>query len=102
MSELAAALKLAEEQKNVEIAKARAGLEAALSIEKSKANDLGRRAQDYLQELTSLRERNHKLETEMAKVSRIGKKEEMGFAEEARLWPGIWVGDKLPRNGDYL
>jgi hypothetical protein len=38
----------------------------------------------------------------MAKVARVGKKEEMDFAEEARSWPGIWVGEKLPRNGDYL
>jgi hypothetical protein len=38
----------------------------------------------------------------MAKVSRIGKKEELDFAEEAHSWPGIWVGEKLPRNGDYL
>ena len=38
----------------------------------------------------------------MAKVARIGKKEEKDFAEEARSWPGIWVGEKLPRNGDYL
>jgi len=100
MSELAAAQKLAEEQKNAEAARARAELEAALSSEKAKANDLDRKATDYLREITSLRDRNHKLESEMAKVSRIGKKEEMDFAEEARLWPGIWVGDKLPRNGD--
>ena len=38
----------------------------------------------------------------MAKVARVGKKEEMEFADEARSWPGIWVGEKLPRNGDYL
>ena len=99
-SQLAADKKLSEEQKNAEAARARAELEAALSSEKAKANDLDRKATDYLREITSLRDRNHKLESEMAKVSRIGKKEEMDFAEEARLWPGIWVGDKLPRNGD--
>jgi hypothetical protein len=38
----------------------------------------------------------------MAKVARVGKREELDFAEEARSWPGIWVGGKLPRNGDYL
>jgi len=38
----------------------------------------------------------------MAKVARVGKKEEMDFAEEVRSWPGIWIGEKLPRNGDYL
>jgi hypothetical protein len=26
----------------------------------------------------------------------------MDFADEARSWPGVWVGEKLPRNGDYL
>src|SRR5207249_6146659 len=28
--------------------------------------------------------------------------EEMDFAEEARSWPGVWVGEKLSRNGDFL
>src|SRR5579863_1914781 len=101
-SQLAADKKLAEEQKNVEIAKARAALEAALSIEKSKANDLDRKATDYLRELTSLRERNHKLESEMAKVARVGRKEEIDFADEARSWKGVVLGEKLSRNGDYL
>src|SRR5579863_8315709 len=54
MSELAAAQKLAEEQKNAEAARARAELEAALSSEKAKANDLDRKATDYLREITSL------------------------------------------------
>ena len=38
----------------------------------------------------------------MAKVAQVGKKEELDFAEEAHSWPGVWVGEKLPRNGDYL
>ena len=38
----------------------------------------------------------------MAKVARVGRKEEIDFVSEARLWPGIWVGEKLPRNGDYI
>ena len=38
----------------------------------------------------------------MAKVARIGKREEIDFAEEARTWPGICVSEKLPKNGDYL
>jgi hypothetical protein len=80
----------------------RAELEAALSSEKAKANDLSRQTKDYLQEITNLRDRNQELETEMAKVSRVGKKEEIDFADEARSWAGIWVGEKLPRNGDYL
>jgi hypothetical protein len=38
----------------------------------------------------------------MSKVARVGKKEELDFAEEAHSWPGIWVGEKLPRNGDFF
>ena len=102
IAELEAAQRLAGEQKKAEVAKARAELEGALSGEKAKANDLARQGKDYLQEIGSLRERNQELETEMAKVARVGKKEEMDFAEEARSWPGVWVGEKLSRNGDFL
>jgi myosin heavy subunit len=102
IAELEAAQKLAEEQKKAEVAKARAELEAALSGEKAKANDLSRQAKDYFQEISCLRDRNKQLEAEMAKVARVGKKEELDFAEEAHSWPGIWVGEKLPRNGDFL
>ena len=102
IAELEAAQKLAEEQKKAAVAKAHAELEAALSGEKARANDLARQGKDYLQEIGGLRERNRGLEAEMAKVSRVGKREEIDFAEEARSWPGIWLGEKLPRNGDYL
>jgi DNA repair exonuclease SbcCD ATPase subunit len=64
--------------------------------------DLTRRVEDWLRELAELRERNHQLETEMAKVARIGKREEISFAEEARTWVGIVVSEKLPKNGDYV
>jgi multidrug efflux pump subunit AcrA (membrane-fusion protein) len=102
IAELEATQKLAEEQKKAEVAKARAELEAALSSEKARANDLSRQAKDYFQEISCLRDRNKQLEAEMAKVARVGEKEELDFAEEAHSWPGIWVGEKLPRNGDYL
>jgi len=102
IAELEAAQKLAEEQKKADVAKVRAELESALTGEKAKANDLSRQGQDYLQELTNLRERNKELEAEMAKVARVGKREELDFADEVRLWPGIWIGEKLPRNGDFL
>jgi hypothetical protein len=102
IAELEAAQRLAEEQKKAEVATARAELEAALSSEKARANDLSRQGRDYLHEISNLRERNQELESEMAKVARIGKKEELDFADEARSWPGIWIGEKLPRNGDYL
>jgi DNA repair exonuclease SbcCD ATPase subunit len=102
IAELEAAERLADEQRHAEVAKARAELEAALSDEKARANDLARQGKDYLQEIGGLRERNRELEAEMAKVARVGKREEIDFAEEARSWPGIWLGEKLPRNGDYL
>jgi hypothetical protein len=38
----------------------------------------------------------------MSKVARIGKREEINFAEEARTWLGVHVSDKLPTNGDYI
>jgi len=100
IAELEAAQRLAEEHKKAEVARARAEMEAALSGEKARANDLARQGKDYLQEISGLRERNRELEAEMAKVARVGKREEMDFAEEARSWPGIWVGEKLPRSGD--
>jgi hypothetical protein len=45
---------------------------------------------------------NHELETQMAKVARVGKKEELDFAEEARSWAGICISEKLPKNGDFI
>jgi hypothetical protein len=38
----------------------------------------------------------------MAKVARVGKREEMDFSEEARTWAGVWISDKLSRNGDFI
>src|ERR1039458_6995713 len=38
----------------------------------------------------------------MAKVARVGRLEEVSFADEARTWAGICVSDKLPRNGDFI
>ena len=38
----------------------------------------------------------------MAKVARVGKREELDFADEARSWAGICVSEKLPKNGDYI
>jgi hypothetical protein len=61
-----------------------------------------RSADDCLREVAELRERNHQLETEMAKVARVGKREEISFEEEARTWAGIVVSEKLPRNGDFI
>ena len=69
IAELEAAQRLAEEQKKTEVARTRAELEAALSGEKARANDLSRQGEDYLQEITGLRDRNKQLEAEMSKVS---------------------------------
>jgi len=102
IAKLEAAQKLAEEEKKAEVAGVRAELEVAFSNDKAKADDLARQSKDYLQEIVILRDRNEELESEMAKVARVGKREEIDFAEEVRSWPGIWIGEKLPRNGDYL
>jgi hypothetical protein len=85
-----------------EIQRVRLGLEDKLRFEQSQKEHLNRRIEDYFREISQLRERNQQLETEMAKVARIGKREEMDFAEEARTWPGMCVSEKLPKNGDYL
>ncbi|MGO9087615.1 MAG: hypothetical protein ACLQBK_20550 [Candidatus Sulfotelmatobacter sp.] len=68
----------------------------------SDRDDLTRRVEDCLREVAQVRERNHQLETEMAKVARVGKREEISFEEEARTWAGIAVSEKLPKNGDYV
>jgi hypothetical protein len=61
-----------------------------------------RKVEDSLREVAELRERNHELEAQMSKIARVGKKEELDFAEEARTWAGISVSEKLPRNGDFI
>ena len=67
----------------------------------SDRDDLTRRVEDCLREVAELRERNHQLESEMAKVARVGKREELDFAEEARTWAGIMI-ERLPKNGDFV
>ncbi|MGO9083838.1 MAG: hypothetical protein ACLQBK_01295 [Candidatus Sulfotelmatobacter sp.] len=63
---------------------------------------LSHRVEDYLREVGQLRERNQELEGQMERVSRIGKREEMDFADEARTWAGICVSEKLAKNGDFI
>jgi hypothetical protein len=75
------------------------------SIEQQKSHEIdhaNRRVEDSLREVAELRERNHRLESEMSKIARVGKKEELDFAEEARTWAGICISEKLPRNGDFI
>jgi len=102
LKELESAAKVSGEQKTLEIQRVRAELEQKLRSEQSQKNDLNRRVEDFFREVTQLRERNQELESEMSKVARVGKREEMDFAEEARTWPGICVSEKLPKNGDYI
>jgi hypothetical protein len=80
----------------------RAELETKLRSGESQREDLNRRVEDYFREITQLRERNQELESEMAKVARVGKLEEVSFADEARTWAGISVSEKLPKNGDFI
>ena len=51
---------------------------------------------------SKLKERESQLEKEMAKVARVGKKEEIDFAEDVSSWPGIWIGTNSSAHGDYL
>src|ERR1700756_2262905 len=74
----------------------------ALRSEQSERDDLTRRVEACLRELAQLRERNQELEGEMSKAARIGKREELTFEEEVRTWAGVWISDKLPRNGDFI
>jgi len=73
-----------------------------LRLANSERETLSRRVEDCLRELGQVRERNQELEGELSKAARIGKREEMTFEEEVRTWAGVWISDKLPRNGDYI
>jgi len=73
-----------------------------LRTAESERVSLTRRIEDCLREVAELRERNQQLQAEMAKVARVGKREEMDFADEVRTWAGVWISDKLPRNGDFV
>lgn len=55
-----------------------------------------------MREVAELRERNQELEIELSKVARVGRREELDFADEARTWPGICTSEKLARNGDFV
>jgi predicted nuclease with TOPRIM domain len=100
--ELESAAKLSEQHNVLNVQRVRAELEGRLRSEQSQKEDLNRRVEGYFTEINQLRERNRQLEAEMAKVARVGKLEEIDFAEEARSWPGIHISEKLSRNGDYI
>ena len=102
IKELESAAKVSEQQNTLNVQRVRAELEGRLRSEQSQKEDLNRRVEGYFTEINQLRERNQQLEAEMAKVARVGKREEIDFAEEARTWPGIHVSEKLSLNGDYV
>ena len=102
LKEFESAARVADERKALDVQRVRAELETKLRSGESQREDLNRRVEDYFREITQLRERNQELETEMAKVARVGKLEEVSFADEARTWAGISVSEKLPKNGDFI
>jgi hypothetical protein len=100
--ELESAARVAEELHALDVQLGHADSEAKLLTAQSQKEDLSRRVEDCLREVAELRERNQELEAEMSKVARVGKREEMDFAEEARTWAGVWISNKLSRNGDFI
>ena len=83
-------------------AEIRESLSGELRLALSEKDSLSRRVEDSLREIVQLREKNQLLEGEMSKVARVGKREEVDFAEEVKTWAGVWISDKLPRNGDFV
>jgi hypothetical protein len=80
-------------------------LHAFRTAEQQQAHEIqnaNRRVEDSLREVSILQEKNHELESQMMKIARVGKREEMDFADEVRTWAGIHISDKLPRNGDFI
>ena len=73
-----------------------------LRTAQSERDAIAHRVEDCLRQVAQLQEKNQQLEAELSKVARIGKREEIDFAEEARTWAGICVSEKLPKNGDFI
>ena len=93
IQELQAEKRYFEQGKIVELEKLKSQLEPQIASERSKSVDLSRKVNDHFGEISDLRSKNAALEAELAKVARIGKREEINFAEEAQSWPGIWLSD---------
>ncbi len=102
IKDLQAAQKVSEQQRLLEVERVKAELENRLQAERTKCADLNRNVQDYLLEITELRDTNSTLKAEMSKIVRVGRREEVDFAEEVGSWPGIWVSEKLKKYGDYI
>jgi len=99
---LRARLAAKDQFQNVELQRLQLESDTKIRAEQAAKDDLNRRVQDAFREVNELRHRNQALEVEMSKVARIGKREELDFAQEAQTWPGVAVSEKLPRNGDYI
>jgi hypothetical protein len=102
ISDLAAKTELFEQQKAVELQKLKAEFQGQITAKQSENSDLTRTSTDHLREISDLRTKNQMLELAMSKVARVGRKEEIDFAEEAQTWPGIWLSEKLKKYGDYI
>jgi phage host-nuclease inhibitor protein Gam len=102
IKELESAARVAEELHALDVQLGHADSEARLLTAQSQKEDLSRRVEDCLREVAELRKRNQELETEMSKVARVGRLEELSFADEARTWAGVCVSEKLARNGDFI
>jgi hypothetical protein len=82
-------------------AEIREGHKDELRLAQSEKDSLARRIENCLNEVAQLRERNQELEGEMAKVARVGRKEELDFAEEVQTWAGVCI-ERVTRNGDFI
>ena len=102
ISDLQAETKVSEQKKAVELEKVKTQFQAQITAKQGDNSDLNRKVKDYLIEISDLRTKNQNLEAEMSKVARVGRKEEISFAEEAATWRGIWLSEKLKRYGDYI
>lgn len=100
--ELESAARVADELHALDVQLGHAHAEEKLLTTQSQNADLSRRVEDCLREVAELRKRNQELESDMSKIARIGKLEEVSFADEARSWAGICVSEKLPKNGDFV
>jgi hypothetical protein len=101
IKELESAARVAEELHALDVQLGDADSEAKLLTAQSQNADLSRRVEDCLREVADLRNRNQELETEMSKVARVGRREEVSFADEAQTWAGIAV-ERLSKNGDFV
>ena len=102
LKDFESAAQVAEERKTLDVQRAQTELEIKLRSEQSQKEDLNRRVENYFREISLLRERNQELETEMAKIARVGMLEEMSFADEARTWPGIQISENFSEWGLYF